>query len=80
MERTITSEGLNYSIGEKELILKEYLSEETKEAHSKGINLAIAYPDFGFRNVILKNGNVLLIGRTYDTKSRTWNKGIKKEN
>ena len=76
MERTI-SEGLNYSIREKEIILKEYPKHESKKAHSKGINLAFAYPEFGFRNVILENGNILLIGNTQDKKSKLWNKGVK---
>lgn len=78
MERTISTEGLNYSgLDDNSMILKEYPSHESKEAHDKGINLSMSYPEFGFRNVILNNKNILLIGRKNDKTLKAW-KGVTK--
>lgn len=72
MERIITSEGLNYSqsLEDNKLVLKEYFHYETKKAHDRGISLTFSHPEFKFRNIILKNKNILLIGKRNDKTSK----------
>jgi hypothetical protein len=76
-KRTISSEGERYPLKENEVIGREYPPHQSKKAHSICLNKAIAYPEFGWRNVILNNGNVLIIVRKNDKTSRVWDKAKK---
>lgn len=69
-KRTISKEGERYPLRDDETIGKEYPPNESAKAHSICFNKAVAYPDYGWRNVILKNGNVLIIVRK-NTKTKS---------
>lgn len=76
-KRTISDYGDNYHLKDNEVIGREYPKHESKKAHSICFNKSIAYPEFGWRNVILPNGNVLIVAKKIDKTSIVWNKATK---
>ena len=59
-----SSEANNYPTGLNELVVQEYPSNQIHHAHQQTLTKASAhYTTWGYRNVTLKNGNIIAIAK-----------------